>query len=534
MVELESIKVNLAKHWGDISNEALNQYLLVSVGKASLYPQATSQGVHQKTYNDLYIESLDLTMCITDCKKGEGDEQISYRDVRFFDSKQQKRSVNLRPGDVRFANYEHLDVRISDGLISFFYSIPQVKITPEFNVIDTDPHCTWGVWVDICNRKIGVIEPGYGGPKTVDNFINSVYEEYKEKRDIMKKWTAELSNEMIKNSEFSDVVCKLGLDKLESFDASQLLILMHMYVINESAELIIKHAKVRAVCIKLLTMLAGSSKDCDGYDVFMNYLRKADSAWGVIGVRDEYGAYLENYLETYAFDYLHVINIVERYEGILDRKKLDILVSLLGGRIDTDGTSTGHLLYLIKRGYSLEELNEYVSKLSKTQGLKASDAISLLYGTVNCTETLYPIRRKFFPNYLELANKMMSAKIKDLRDTNRLATGDACFDLGNFKYNPDLFSKLVKQKSRYEKKYDGFVVESVKSGELLVRACLDAHNDHRYLQYRKGKGKKEYKITLNGDKVVEIGPGLDKAHIKNILLWADEHDIIVPWRYRPY
>lgn len=550
----EQAKLLISSLWGDVSNEALNKFLVSHVCK--LHPNVIfNNNYPELSYNPIHIPLHKMNVHIRDHKNPNSDGGLS-REIFFTDGTLPPSGAFIYSSRELLSEKEIRNIGIESGCIILYDSRESLQLSDDYLVKDCGFKTDEGLILDLVNRKIDYI----GNHDDAIVFLHKQNKSDRNNTVTKTKWKSMLIEESNKTPRFSQIASELSLaDLLEACgktlaggmsDKSLVALLMYSYIHFEELKYLLSDAWIRDSMISDIRSSHNHSRVSDARkeSTFRKRLSPGSTFWEVLG----FGSYLIPFLEeirdtTYFSNLLTfsaAINLIGSYIPTVDEDSVKKLIEITRGkghyhgmtaqgylmnlenpnlkRINLDTTDCGYLLYLVKMGYTLDEVYDYLKLMERKQGVPIKEGITKLYQTVFFTEILTGKKEKILPKFLAVSWRRNFRDFNLLKEKNKTHAVKDAFG-NNMLYNPELLQKIINRGAHLVSKNKEFEITLPSLDKLDINDIEHLMSGGSALCYRKKKGRNLVLFQMSGEAIVKYP---DNAHRDDFFDWARENKFI--------
>lgn len=534
----ETQKSLLLRYWGDINNEVVENYLKNVVRMDYNETQARGYVDGTVVYYPIYLKQFNSVIKITDIQPEDGS--APYREI-ILEILKEGEKPRLRIVYSTTANTSIFMLKmLSSSSFSFYKTSKTIYLSDEGMVDVRYGEPVAGITVDF----VAETHSAFGYYDSSYDFIKGL--KYSDEQSMEEIDWKEFIKESIENNEaFARFAEKFKLIERAEEDLATNL---------RSIVLGFEHPKTLPFILddRFFKFIKDEGDDWDGYfetsqvdyynHLYNDSIKEGDTIWQMLGIKEELVPFFEHRLNVPDYKKFYnnygmirnfimlsqVLTHVEYWNELRGPADIEDAISILeeSGHPLFVNATTGKFLYLLRRGYKIHELLEYLQEIDSQQALAVKEGLDKLYKTVFYQEILSGEFHKRKPQYLIIEHMVSQRAFNNMLD----ATRDGVFADSKDEilcFNKESISKIGNRRNELVKEGDDFEIVNMSPEHITRDLLTEIEEGNDILLYKKKRGKLYVPITLTGDVIISIGKKLDKKHLGNIYAWAEENHLIV-------
>lgn len=509
----EEIKLNLLNFFSDRKNKTMINFL------ESYYKGKTSSYINIATPEHLFnssnyrrfelkpyrIEDYGLVMELSILKNSDEtfSHEVSFRSER---RGEEDYSCELYPR-VYIEKKLQNEIVIVNGKIVIQRYANDYRINPDYSIESEPKRVVLGIEVDIVNRQYNIIGEEANQCLNYELFtkkfmVNNVAD-YAWKSLLSKSVKEEINEEFKRNRAFKKAFIKYNLKNILDLKLEQLLVGMRFLVEMPNAEILFENNPITTSVLNEMTLFDPTGVMYSTSPT--SILKNGNSITEILGFKKDYPQ-LVPILESIRYgsivdfrDQLELLNQVIPLDDENDVLKYFELIKDNRLRFNPD------LLYLGRRGYTINELYDYFKIVERKQAISKYDAIDYLYKVCNFYEIKNGRFKKLFPKSLKLMHDVFKRDINVKVETQK----------------DQIIKNIINKREHLYMKTDEYEIlplfgEQLDKGMVIVNAFTGSEK----VLYKSKNSTKYIEIRLYGESVRNISEKVSEKHLENIKTWA--------------
>lgn len=523
----EEIKILLNRTFKNLNNPLtmgfLNEVVKCKYGYSG-YP--LSRAIQQ--YRPIVLKDNNLVVEIKSILNEEGTGR--YHQVGF--DKLQPSTLNDDIFQLEFKAYpsefSSMNFSVKDGIVRHIVSSFHFIVNPDFTITSGQETLIAGLEFDIVNKTFTMLGNAVGtqDPVEYSRTFGSLPWAKGEYKMNPSQWELDVNQAILADAKFAKAAEECTLLTLLNEVPYQTIIRLYQYITVNSVKHVLHHSYLnRSLMNEISRNFMGHYNDLnDPRTMFA----EADDAYGVLGINGPLAEYSEGCHQIISLDSTRVvskmIDTIRRLTNVKTADDICKIAIILGCEtIHNRESDFAKLLFVLERGYTLEELYSYLALIDKKQAVIPSNGLTILHRILNISEALTGCKKKMFPKYLKGTHDVFERNFRNEMDKRSADRKD--FD--------DILANVVKKRSHLcvvEKDYEIYSAKSSDSGGNIYGLLTASSCGEDVVIYKKKRGKNEVLITIEGNNVTRISEKLNEVHEQNVRDWAAKHNLWVTQR----